>query len=66
LEGRPVLNSSAEIETLLHTTALVLNRGMLVRYYDGNNNERPRGRDQTRPYGVWRSPHQLFWTPGER
>jgi hypothetical protein len=32
LEGRPVLNSSPEIETLLHTTALVLNRGVLVRY----------------------------------
>ena len=32
LEGRPVLNSSPEIETLLHMMALVLNRGMLVRY----------------------------------
>ena len=34
LEGRHVLNSSPEIETLLHTMALVLNinRGMLVRY----------------------------------
>ncbi len=31
MEGRPVLNSSHEIETLLHTMALVLNRGMLVR-----------------------------------
>ncbi len=44
LEGRPVLSSSPEIETLLHTTALVLNRGMLVSYSGGIDNERPRGR----------------------
>jgi hypothetical protein len=30
--GGPVLNSSPEIETLIHTMALVFNRGMLVKY----------------------------------